>query len=131
MFAQFLFLYKTRGNVLNQKENVLVNLTQLVGTTYNICKVHGSIPDHQKKILTNTMKARREIRSHYNEKIQTNHHISKSNKNISEDQRQNHYVGKNIYFPPWIQICIYHVVTGLLGKTQGSNQIDKTSEKNI
>jgi hypothetical protein len=28
---------------------VLVNLTQLVGTMYNICKVRGSNPDHHKK----------------------------------------------------------------------------------
>jgi len=31
--------------------HVLLSLTQLIGTMHNICKVRGSNPDHQKKIL--------------------------------------------------------------------------------
>ena len=38
--------------ILNIVILVLVNLTQLVWTMHNVCKVQGSNPDHQqKKIL--------------------------------------------------------------------------------
>jgi len=44
-------IYKLRhiSTVVNQISVVLMSLTQLLGTMHNICKVQGSIPDHQKK----------------------------------------------------------------------------------